>query len=178
MCRTSTQKRLLSLNTRYIDWLLQMVRKETLITTSVICLIAYTMSLSFVSQAFPQAQSATTLSSSGNIHIEASPGIGVYSNQYGTSPLTSLNWGTLEPGQGQSITTYIKNEGNTPVTLSLQISGWAPPSAQNYLTVSWDYNDQIIDVGEIYQITLTLDVDPDITGITNFSFDITILATA
>ena len=155
-----------------------MVRKETLITTSVICLIAYTMSLSFVSQAFPQAQSSTTLSAAGNIHIEASPGIGVYSNQYGTSPLTSLNWGTLEPGQDQSITTYIKNEGNIPITLSLQISNWSPTSAQNYLTVTWDYNDQPINVGQIAQITLTLDIDADITGITDFSFDITILATA
>ncbi|MEJ2242471.1 MAG: hypothetical protein P8Y18_10070 [Candidatus Bathyarchaeota archaeon] len=155
-----------------------MVRKETLITTSVICLIAYTMSLSFVSQAFPQAQSSTTLSAAGNIHIEASPGIGVYSNQYGTSPLTSLNWGTLEPGQDQSITTYIKNEGNTPITLTLQTSSWTPSSATDYLTVTWDYSGQPINVGQIAEITLTLDVDSDITGITEFSFDITILATA
>ena len=155
-----------------------MVRKETLITTSVICLIAYTMSLSFVSQAFPQAQSSTTLSAAGNIHIEASPGIGVYQNSQATTPLTSLNWGTLEPGDTQSITTYIKNEGNTPITLSLQISGWSPSSAQDYLSVTWSYNDKVIDVGQTQQITLNLEVNSDITGITDFSFDITILATA
>jgi hypothetical protein len=178
ICRTLPQKGLLSLTTRYNDWLLQMVRKETIITTSVICLIAYTMSLSFVSQAFPQAQSSTTLSAAGTIHIQASPGIGIYQNYQGTTPLTSLNWGTLEPGDSQSITTYIKNEGNTPITLSLQTSNWAPSSAQNYLSVSWTYNDQTINPGQTQQITLNLSVDPTITGITDFSFDITILATA
>ena len=136
------------------------------------------MSLSFVSQAFPQAQSSTKLSAAGTIKIQASPGIGVYQNTQGTTPLTSINWGTLEPGQTQSITAYIKNEGNTPVTLSLQISNWNPIAAQNYLTVTWDYDDQIISVGEIQEIDLNLEVDPNITGITNFSFDITILATA
>ena len=155
-----------------------MVKKEALITTSVICLIVYTMSLSFVSQAFPQAQSSTKLSTTGNIQIQASPGIGIYQNSQGTTPLTSLNWGTLEPGQTQSITAYIKNEGNVPITLNLQTSNWNPTAAQTYLTVTWNYLDQIINVGETKQITLNLEVDPDITGITNFSFDITILSTA
>ncbi len=154
------------------------MKKETLITTSVICLIAYTLSLSLVSQAFPQAQTSTTLSAAGNIQIQASPGIGIYQNYQGTTPLTSLNWGTLEPGDTQAITTYIKNEGNTPIILNLQISNWNPASASDYLFVSWTYSSQTINPGQIQQITLNLEVDPDIAGITNFSFDITILATA
>ena len=155
-----------------------MVRKETILTTSVILLIAYTMSLSLVSQAFPAAQTSTTLSNTGNIQIQASPGIGVYQNSQGTTLLTSLNWGTLEPGQNQTITTYIKNEGNTPITLTLQTSNWTPTSAQNYLTLTWNYNDQTINPNQTQQITITLEVDPNTTGITNFSFNITILATA
>ena len=155
-----------------------MVNREVIITTSVIILIAYTMSISLVSQAYPATQTATTLSASGNIQIQASPGIGIYLNSQGTAPLTSLNWGTLEPGQNQNITMYIKNEGNTPITLSLQTSSWTPSEAQNYLAVTWNYNDQTINQDQTQQITLTLEVHPDITGITNFSFDITILATA
>ncbi|KON32500.1 hypothetical protein AC477_02945 [miscellaneous Crenarchaeota group-1 archaeon SG8-32-1] len=155
-----------------------MVNREAIITTSVIVLIAYTMSLSLVSQAYPAAQTAKTLSASGSIQIQASPGIGIYLNSQATAPLTSLNWGTLEPGQNQNITMYIKNEGNTPVTLSLQTSNWTPTSAQNYLSLTWNYNDLPISPNQTRQVTITLNVDPDITGITNFSFDITILATA
>ena len=155
-----------------------MVNREAIITTSVIVLIAYTMSLSLVSQAYPAAQTAKTLSASGNIQIQASPGIGIYLNDQATSPLTSLNWGTLAPGQNQNITMYIKNEVNTPITLSLQTSNWNPTSAQNYLILTWNYNDQTINPDQTQQITLTLQVNPNITGITNFSFDITILATA
>ena len=155
-----------------------MVNREAIITTSVIVLIAYTMSLSLVSQAYPATQTAATLSASGNIQIQASPGIGIYLNELATAPLTSLNWGTLEPGQNQNITMYIKNEGNTPITLSLQTSNWNPSAAQNYLTLTWNYNQTPINQDQTTQITLTLEVDPDITGITNYSFDITILATA
>jgi len=155
-----------------------MVNREVIITTSVIVLIAYTMSLSLVSQAYPATQTATTLSAAGSIQIQASPGIGIYLNDQATAPLTSVNWGTLEPGQNQNITMYIKNEGNTPITLSLQTSNWNPTSAQNYLILTWNYNDQSINPDQTQQITLTLQVNPDTTGITNYSFDITILATA
>jgi len=154
-----------------------MVRKETILTTSVILLLAYTMSLSIVSQAYPQTQTSKTFSSTGSIQIQASPGIGVYQNTQGTTPLTSLDWGTLNPGEDQTITSYIKNEGNTPITLSLQSSNWNPTSAQNYLTLTWNYNDQPINPGQTIEITITLEVDPSITGITTFSFDITIVAT-
>lgn len=155
-----------------------MANREAIITTSVIVLIAYTMSISLVSQAYPATQTSATLSASGNIQIQASPGIGIYLNSQATAPLTSLNWGTLEPGQNQNITMYVKNEGNTPITLTLQISNWNPTSAQNYLTVTWTYNGQTINQDQTRQITLTLEVDPNTTGITNFSFEITILATA
>jgi hypothetical protein len=153
-----------------------MAQKETILITSMILLVAYTMSLSLVSQAYPQSQSLATISTSGNIQIQADPGIGVYSNSQGTSPLTELDWGTLEPGENPTITTYIKNEGNVPITLSLQTSNWNPLNAQNYLSLSWNYNNQPLSPGETAQIILTLEVDPETTGITAFSFDITIVS--
>jgi len=140
-----------------------------------ILLITYTVSLSFVSQTFPQNQTHKTLPSTGNIQIQTTAGLGIFQNSQGTTPLTSLSWGTLEPGQSQTITCYIKNEGNTPTTLSLQTANWNPTSAQNYLTLSWNYNNQAIDPNQTIQITITLDVDSNIQGITDFSFDITIV---
>ena len=151
-----------------------MVRKETVLTTAMILLITYTVSLSFVSQTFPQNQTHKTLTSTGNIQIQATAGLGIFQDQQGT-PLTSLSWGTLEPGQSQTIIFYITNEGNTPTTLSLQTANWNPTLAETYLTLDWNYNNQAIDPNQTIQITITLDVDSNIEGITDFSFDITIV---
>ena len=153
----------------------KMVRKETLLTSAMILLITYTLSLSFVTQAFPQNQATKTLSSSGSIQIQASPDLGIYSNSQGTTPLSSLSWGTLEPGQSQTYTIYVKNEGNVPLTLSLETDNWIPASAENYLTLNWNYNYQALSPDAIRQITLTLVVNPNITGITNFSFEVIIV---
>jgi len=140
-----------------------MARKETIIAASMILLITYTISISLISQAYPQNQSSKTLSSTGSVQIQASPGIGVYQNSQGTTTLTTLNWGTLEPGQSQTVTSYIKNEGNTPITLSLETSNWNPTQAQSYLTVTWNYNNQPISAGSSIAVTLTLTVNPSIT---------------
>ena len=74
---------------------------------------------------------------------------------------------------------HIKNEGSTPITLSMYASNWTPESlaTSNYLVLSWDYNSNPINADENVQITFTLTVSPDIEGITNFSFDITIVGT-
>jgi hypothetical protein len=142
-------------------------------------LITYTLGLSLVSQAFPVAQTSQTLSNSGSIQIQTSVGISVYSDPQCTTPRTSIAWGTLEPGGTQNIVCYIKNEGNVPTILSLQTDNWVPePMAATYLNLSWDYNYQAISPDDAIQVSLTLTVSENINGITNFSFDITILGTS
>jgi hypothetical protein len=139
-----------------------------------IILITYTLGLSLVSQAFPATQTSKTLSSAGSIQAI---GVGVYSDYQCNTALSSIPWGTLEPGQSQSVICYIKNEGNTPSTLSMYTSNWDPSIAENYLALSWNYAGQSIAVGQVVQVTFTLTVDPNIDGITSFSFDITIVGT-
>ena len=153
-----------------------MVSKESIITGAMLILITYTLGLSLVSQAFPATQTSQTLSSTGSIQTTA--GIGVYSDSGCTSPQTSLSWGTLEPGGSQNVVCYIKNEGNTQTTLTMYASNWSPASAENYLTLNWNYDSNPIDIDVVVQITFTLTVSPDITGITTFSFDITIVGTS
>ena len=150
--------------------------KEYMITFTMLLLVTYTLSLSLVSQAFPAVQTTQTLSSVGT--IQTAPGIGVYSNVQCTTKLTSVSWGTLQPGGIQSIICYIKNEGGSPITLSLQTSNWNPASATNYLTLSWNYNGQPIAANAVVQITLTLSVASNIQGITTFGFDITIVGSS
>ena len=149
--------------------------KESIITGAMLILITYTLGLSLVTQAFPARQATKTLSSTGSIQIQTTPGIGVYSTAQCSTQLTSVSWGTLQPGGNQNAICYIKNEGNTPITLSLQSSNWSPASASNYLALSWNYNDQPISPDQVVQITITLSVASNISGITNFGFDITII---
>jgi len=149
--------------------------KESIITGAMIILITYTLGLSLVSQAFPAAQTSKTLSSTGTIQTI---GVGVYTDAQCSSPLTSIAWGTLEPGESQSVICYIKNEGDLPSTLSMYTSNWNPSSAEDYLSLSWNYSGQSINAGDAIQVTFTLTVDASIEGITSFSFDITIVGTS
>lgn len=155
-----------------------MVSKESIITGAVLILITYTLSLSLVSQAFPADQTSKTLSSTGSIQIQASVGLGIYSDPGCNNPLTALSWGTLEPGGSQNMVCYIKNEGDLPTTLTMYASEWTPTGADNYLDLSWNYDSNPIDVDVVVQVTFTLLVSPDIEGITTFGFDITIVGSS
>ena len=152
--------------------------KEFILTSAISILITYTLVLSLVSQAFPAGQASKTLSSTGTIQIQTTEGIGVYSNSQCTTPQSTISWGTLQPGGINTVNIYIKNEGDSPQTLTLETSSWVPTSASNYLTLSWNYNNQPINPNVIIPITLTLSVDPNIQGITNFGFDISIVGSS
>ena len=151
------------------------MRKEYIITGSVIMLLTYTLGLSLVSQTFPATQTSRTVSSTGSI---LTIGVGVYMDSMCTTPLTSIPWGTLEPGESQNINCYIRNEGNSPSTLSMYASNWTPEDAEDYLDLSWNYGGQLLNVDSAILVTFTLNVDQNIEGITTFSFDITIVGTS
>lgn len=154
-----------------------MITKEYIITIATILLLAYTASLSLVSQASSANQTITTFSNSGSIQIQSTSEINIYKDYYAQFELTSVSWGTLEPGQTQTTDFYVRNEGNTPTTLSFITENWNPTSAQQFIDIDWDYTGTPIDPDGFRHIQLELTVDPNIDGIENFSFDITIIAT-
>ena len=98
-----------------------MVSKEYIIPGAMLILISYTLGLSLVSQASPALQTSRKLSSTGTIETI---GVSVYTDIQCSSPLTSLEWGTLEPGGTQTVTCYIRNMGkDSPINdISLFIS--------------------------------------------------------
>ncbi len=106
--------------------------------------------------------------------IIASTVVGVYSDSGCTVRLTSIDWGTLYPGENRSVVVYVKNEGTVPITLSLSATNWNPAAASNYMTLSWDYNGGALPVNASMLTTLTLKVSSTITGIAAFSFDVVI----
>jgi len=101
----------------------------------------------------------------------------VYSDEASTVVLTEIDWGTLEPGDSKNFTAYVKNNGNVPFNMSISTENWVPVEAVMYITLSWDYGGQTISSGEVLQLTFTLTVASNISGVGAFVFDIVITAT-
>jgi hypothetical protein len=93
------------------------------------------------------------------------------------TPLTSTDWGMFEPGQSKSGSCYIGNNGNVPLTLTMQTENWQPTAAANYITLTWNYDGSQLAAGNVKQVTFTLAVNANITGIQNFSFTTVIVGT-
>jgi len=105
-------------------------------------------------------------------------GVEVYWDSSLTQLVTSIDWGKLEPNENKTVRIYIKSIANVPSTLALSTENWIPSNASLFMRLSWNYNDIVLNPGDVLPVDLTLSVSPSITGITNFSFDIIITAQA
>jgi len=146
--------------------------KEFVVAGATLTLVTYVLALSLVGQVLSAVQTSRTVSNAGTVKTI---GVGVYWDDGCANPLSSVDWGVLEPGSSENVSCYIRNEGSSVSTLSMYTSNWSPSNASGYLSLSWDYGGQSIDVDEVVQVTYTLSVDASIEGITSFSFDITIV---
>lgn len=88
---------------------------------------------------------------------------------------TSIDWGIIEPNQTVSRTVMVNNTSNTPITLSMFASNWIPVNASVYMSLSWNYDNSTLTIGESEIIDFMLWVHNDIHDIISFSFDITIV---
>jgi len=104
-------------------------------------------------------------------------GVGIYWNSECTNRTSSIYWGLLEPGSNKTVTVYVRNEGNSDVTLSKVTQNWSPLTASDYITLDWNYAGQTLSVNQVLQTKLTLVVSSSISGMTSFSFDTIITAT-
>lgn len=149
-------------------------KKEASIAIAALLLVGYALSLSLAPEVMSLIQTSAKLGNQGSIKTV---GVGVYSDSAGTNKITSINWGTIDPGAKVNKTVYIKNEGNAPSTLSMSTSNWNPTSASTYMTLTWDYGGQTISVGQLVPVKFTLAVSSSVSSVTSFSFDITIVST-
>jgi hypothetical protein len=104
-------------------------------------------------------------------------GVGIYWDQACTNRTLSLNWGPIEPASNSAVLVYVRNEGDTAVSLWMATSNWTPAVASGQMTLNWSYSGQPLDVDQVIPIELNLFVSPSATGITDFSFDIVITTT-
>jgi hypothetical protein len=124
-----------------------------------------TVGLVSVNQTVPSTGTITTVN------------VGVYSDSACTLPLTSIDWGTISPGTTVTRTIYVKNTGNTQITLSMTTNSWNPTSANGPITLTWDKEGAKLNAGLSTAATLTLTVSSTISGITTFSVNIVITGT-
>ena len=151
--------------------------REFAVAGATLILVTYVLALSVTGQVLSAVQPGRTVSNAGTVET-IGVGVGVYQDSGCTSNLSFIDWGVLEPGSSKNFTCYIRNELSSVSTLSMSTSNWDPPNASDYLTLSWDYGGQSIDVDEVVPVTFTLSVDASIEGITNFRFYITIVGTS
>jgi len=112
----------------------------------------------------------------GTIYIPPTVKIGVYSDKNCTRILTEINWGTLNPGSTAKYLAYIRNEGDVPVSLALTTNSWNPSQARGYMALTWNYTGSSIPVRTVRATEFQLKVFSNVTGFTDFSFEIVINA--
>jgi len=100
--------------------------------------------------------------------------VGVYSDSECTQNCTSISWGSIYPGNSTSRIIYVKNTGTVPITITMTSGSWAPTDADDYLTLTWDQQNTVLDVDESVSASLTLSVDSDTGDLADFSFNIVI----
>jgi hypothetical protein len=135
-----------------------------IITVGIILTIT-TAGLISVNQAVPSSGNVTTVN------------VGVYSDSSCSQDLTSINWGSIEPGETKYATIYVKNTGTLPVKIYMTTSSWNPSSANGPIALTWNRESTALDPGDYVKATLTLTVAADISSITDFNFNIIITGT-
>jgi hypothetical protein len=136
----------------------------------VVIALAILLPASFV---FASLQYQATISTHGNIKAV---GVQFYTDSAGLTATSQIDWGTLEPGQTVTVALYMKSTSSVPVTVSMAVGNFVPASGSGYLACTWNYNGTI-SPGQIVPVVFTLVVATTVTGITAFSFDISVVGT-
>lgn len=135
------------------------------ITAVATLLTVTTAGLLSVNQAVPSTGTITALN------------VGVFSDSACTQELTSVDWGTVSPGDTVTRTIYVKNTGNADIDLSMTTTNWNPSTAAGPLVIEWDVEGWDLSPGNQHTVTLTLSASSSISGITDFSVEIVITGT-
>lgn len=107
-----------------------------------------------------------------NVGVIRTIGVDVYRDESLAEILDIINWGVFDPGENKGVPAWVKNTGNDAQKLVMWTESWNPTNASDWITLTWNYDGSWIPVNASISVVFTLSVDPEITGITNFSFDI------
>jgi hypothetical protein len=103
--------------------------------------------------------------------------VGLYSDSQCSQKLTSVDWGTLSPGETLTKTIYIKNTCNGRLTLKMTKTNWDPPQADGPISITWNREGSPINAGQTLQAVITLSVSSTISDIASFDVQVVITGT-
>ena len=103
--------------------------------------------------------------------------VNLYSDSGCTINCTSINWENISPNSVTKKTLYIKNSGDTAVTLGISTKSWSPKWVTSVLTLSWNLSNYLLSAGKVVPATLTLTAASNTSNLTNFKFIIIITGT-
>ncbi len=104
-------------------------------------------------------------------------GVGAFSDTACTQNLTELNWGTIYAGDNKTLSFFLRNEGNTNITLSFTYGNWTPAQAVDIFTLQWSYSGVVLGPNSVYGLSFTLcSVYKAQIDFTEFHFEAVIMA--
>lgn len=131
---------------------------------AIICILTIII-LGMIAQSFDSSKSVVHASSIKGI------GTGIYWDQNCTNSTLSLDWGLITSGSNNTLTVYVRNEGNSEITLLLRTSNWNPSISSDYISLNWNYSGQVLSTSQMIPLKLTLTVNSNTSEITGFEFD-------
>jgi len=150
-----------------------METNKSVVLKALLTVFLCALALSIVGIALSLVQTSKSFSNVGTIK---GVGVGIYWDSACTNKTSSINWGTLDPGSSKLVALYVRNEGNTPITLFKTQQNWTPSNAATYITLTWNYANQTLGNNAVLQISLKLAISTVVSGITSFTFDTIITA--
>jgi hypothetical protein len=157
----------------FAEWLLNLKRFTTYKTRVgliiPLALLFVLASVSLAQQTFQQQ-----VASSGTIKTI---GVTLFWDHTCTNKVTSVSWGAITSGGSVDKYVYVRNDGTTTATLSMSYGSWVPATAASYMAFRWNCSNYALSLNAITCAKMTLTVQPNITGVVNFSFMILVQAT-
>jgi hypothetical protein len=134
-------------------------------------LVVFAVAMMGILSATAVLSTQTSFSNTGTI---SAINVEVYWDIDCLSPVESIDWGDLMPGQAVNKTIYVKNSGTTEMVLNMTTLDWSSLEAEEGISLSWDRQGATVGSDQVLEARLTLEVDPLISGVVGFEFDIVI----
>lgn len=103
-------------------------------------------------------------------------GVEIYSDINQTQRLTNIDWGSIYPGGNKTVLAYIKNVNNTVAVLTLNTTDWQPITAQEYVTLTWNYTDVPLELNAVAPTIFMLTTNQNAGNLTTFTFNMIVTA--
>jgi hypothetical protein len=133
-----------------------------------------TIAVALSTVVFGLLSASQTMQNTGNVRAI---GVGVYTDSGCTKKAQQIDWGALTPGAAKNYTLYVRNEGTINVVLSMTTNNWTSAQASTYIALTWNKQSQTLNRQTTTSAILTLKVAANVTGISNFGFNIVITGT-